>query len=60
VAWDAREAPRAPSRSISRSRRPPVPPLYLILYRGAKEHYFPKYREAIEKLIASIELVPKS
>jgi hypothetical protein len=33
--------------------------LYLILYRAAKEHYFPKYRESIEKLIASIEMVPQ-
>lgn len=30
--------------------------LQLILFWGAKEHYFPKYREPVEKLIASIQL----
>jgi hypothetical protein len=30
--------------------------LHLILYRGAKEYYFPKYREPVEKMIASIRL----
>lgn len=30
--------------------------LHLILYRGAKEYFFPKYREPVEKMIASIQL----
>jgi hypothetical protein len=30
--------------------------LYLILYLGAREHYFPKYRIHVEELIASIEV----
>jgi hypothetical protein len=30
--------------------------LYLILYLGAREHYFPKYRDQVEELIASIEV----
>lgn len=30
--------------------------LYLILYWGAMEHYFPKYRDPVEKMIASIQL----
>jgi hypothetical protein len=28
--------------------------LYLIFYRAAKEYYFPKYRDVVERLIASI------
>jgi len=30
--------------------------LYLIDYRGAKEYYFAKYRDVVEKIIASIRL----
>ncbi|HVR85525.1 MAG TPA: hypothetical protein VMU54_14505, partial [Planctomycetota bacterium] len=30
--------------------------LHLIFYRGAKEYYFPKYHEAVERLVASIKL----
>ena len=29
--------------------------LYLIIYLGARAHYFPKYKDQVEKLIASIE-----
>ncbi len=29
--------------------------LYLIIYLGARTHYFPKYKEQVEELIASIE-----
>ena len=32
--------------------------LYLIIYLGARAHYFPKYKEEVEKLIASIETKP--
>jgi hypothetical protein len=32
--------------------------LYLIHYRGAKEHYYAKYLDVVEKLIASIRLSP--
>jgi hypothetical protein len=28
--------------------------LYLIFHRAAKEYYFPKYRDAVERLVASI------
>ena len=30
--------------------------LYLIVYLGARAHYFPKYKEEVEKLIASIAI----
>jgi len=30
--------------------------LYLIVYSGARAHYFPKYKGTVEKLIASIKL----
>ncbi len=30
--------------------------LHLILYTGAQIHYFPKHRDAVERLIASVEL----
>lgn len=30
--------------------------LYVIIYSGAKTHYFPKYRDEVERLIDSIEL----
>ena len=30
--------------------------LYLIVYSGARAHYFPKYKGAVEKLIASVKL----
>jgi hypothetical protein len=30
--------------------------LHLILYRGVKEYYFPKYRDPVERMIASIQL----
>lgn len=29
--------------------------LYLIMYRGAKEHYYPKYKEQVERMIDSIQ-----
>lgn len=35
--------------------------LYLILYRGAKEYFFARYRDSVEKIIQSIEVPqPKS
>ena len=30
--------------------------LYLILHLGAKEHFFPKYRDPVERMIASIQI----
>jgi hypothetical protein len=30
--------------------------LYLISYSGARQYYFPKYKQAAEKLIASIRI----
>lgn len=29
--------------------------LYMIIYTGARDHYFPKYRDQVEQIIASIE-----
>jgi hypothetical protein len=29
--------------------------LHLIIYSGARMHYFPKYRDAVEGIIASIQ-----
>ncbi len=31
--------------------------LHLILYTGARIHYFPKYREEVERLLGSIEMI---
>ena len=31
--------------------------LYLILYTGARIHYYPKYRDHVEQLLASIEMI---
>ena len=31
--------------------------LHLILYTGARIHYFPKYREDVERLLGSIEVI---
>ncbi len=31
--------------------------LHLILYTGARLHYFPKYRDPVERMIGSIEMV---
>ncbi len=31
--------------------------LHLILYTGARIHYFPKYREDVERLLGSIEMI---
>ena len=30
--------------------------LYLILYLGAREYYYPKYRDQVEELIASVSV----
>jgi hypothetical protein len=30
--------------------------LYVILYSGVREHYFPRYRDAVEHIISSISL----
>jgi hypothetical protein len=31
--------------------------LYLILYTGARVYYFPKYRDDVERLLGSIQMI---